>query len=129
MKNRLINTSQKTTLLLVALVVMLSFLLTGCNVELLLQDLATDYIQVNVDYELQSESYRNEQLYTYQIDAVITNNYIFDLSDATITLTVPSGVEIVEGKSKIKEKFRVARRTNIPTLGWCLLNLLARIET
>lgn len=83
---------------------MLSLMLTGCSVEDLLQELATDYIRISVNHELLTESYKNEPLYTYQIDAVVSNNYITDLTDATVTLNIPDGVEIIDGKAKIKEK-------------------------
>lgn len=104
MEKSIMNSSRKYVTAIIALLLTLTFTLTGCGVEELLQDLSTDYIQVSVKHELQSESYRNEQLYTYQINAVITNNYIVDLSDASITLDIPADVEIVKGKSEFSEK-------------------------
>lgn len=104
MRKIFLKASKKGIALVVALVMLLSFMLTGCSVEDLLQELATDYIRISVNHELLTESYKNEPLYTYQIDAVVSNNYITDLTDATVTLNIPDGVEIIDGKAKIKEK-------------------------
>ena len=104
MKKIFLKASQKSIALLMVFVMMLSLVLTGCSVEDLLQELATDYIRISVNHELLTESYKNEPLYTYQIDAVVSNNYITDLTDATVALNIPDGVEIVDGKAKIKEK-------------------------
>jgi len=104
MKKIFLKTSKKSIALLISFVMMLSLMLTGCSVEDLLQELATDYIRISVNHELLTESYKNEPLYTYQIDAVVSNNYITDLTDATVALNIPDGVEIIDGKAKIKEK-------------------------
>lgn len=104
MKKIFLKASKKVIALLIALVMLLSLMLTGCSVEDLLQELATDYIRISVNHELLTESYKNEPLYTYQINAVVSNNYITDLSDATVALNIPDGVEIIDGKAKIKEK-------------------------
>ncbi len=109
MKSRFINISKKSAATLLAIVVMLSLLLTGCGVEELLQDLATDYVLIdiaNTNGTLLSESENNEQIYTYQIDANVTNGYALDLTNAVITLNVPDNVEISSDGDKvsIKEK-------------------------
>ena len=108
----LLKKSKRSMTILIVLVLMLSALLSGCGVENLLQDLASDYVQIKLNHELQSESYRNEQLYTYQIDASIINNYFLDLQDAEISIVVPSEIGIKEGNTKIKEKIKCGEEKN-----------------
>lgn len=109
MKNMLLKMSKKSVAILMALIMMMSLMLTGCDVEQLLQDLATDFVQVDIvnsDGTLLSESENNKQIYTYQIDANVTNAYALDLLNAVITLNVPDNVEISkDGDDKrIKER-------------------------
>ena len=109
MKKIFLKVSKKSIALLMVFVMMLSLMLTGCDVEQLLQDLATDFVQVDIvnsDGTLLAESENNEQIYKYQIDANITNAYMFDLSNAIITLNVPDNVEVTKDgdNESIKER-------------------------
>ena len=109
MKRDMINRTGRGIALILLVVFSLTFLLTGCDVEQLLQDLATDYVWINIENgagKLLSESDENEQIYTYQIDATVTNGYALDLTNAVITLNVPNNVEITKGGNdrNIKEK-------------------------
>ncbi len=109
MKRSSIIITKKGIAVLIAFLMMLSFALTGCSVEQLFQDLATDYVLIdiaNTSGTLLSESENNEQIYTYQIDANVTNGYALDLSNAIITLNVPNNVEISNDgdKGSIKKK-------------------------
>ena len=104
-----LKSSQKSIALLMVFVMMLSLMLSGCDVKQLLQDLATDYVWVivaNDEGTLLSESDNNEQIYTYQIDASVTNGYFMDLPNAVISLNVPNNVEISKqgDKQSISEK-------------------------
>ena len=103
MKNIFLKNSKKSIAIIMALVMLLSFTLTGCSVGYFLQELATDYIRISVNHELLSESYKNEPLYIYQINAVVSNDYITDLTDATVSLNLPEDVEIIEGEANVKE--------------------------
>ena len=109
MKKIFLKTSKKSIALLISFVMMLSLMLTGCDVEQLLQDLATDFVQIEIvknDGKLLAESEDNEQKYIYQIDANVTNAYALDLTNAVITLNMPDNVEFSkDGDDKsIKER-------------------------
>ncbi len=96
MKKIFLKVSKKSIALLMVFVMMLSLMLTGCDVEQLLQDLATDFVQIEIvknDGKLLAESEENEQKYIYQIDANVTNAYALDLTNAVITLNMPDNVE------------------------------------
>lgn len=92
---------KKRIISLFVFTILLISVLTGCSD---LEDLSQDYIQVNVVHELQSESYNNQKMYTYKVDAIVTNNYFMDLLDAKISLDIPDDVEVIEGKKEVKEK-------------------------
>ena len=109
MKKIFLKTSKKSIALLISFVMMLSLMLTGCDVEQLLQDLATDFVQIEIvknDGKLLAESEDNEQKYIYQIDANVTNAYALDLTNVVITLNMPDNVEFSkDGDDKsIKER-------------------------
>lgn len=109
MKKIFLKVSKKGIALLMVFVMMLSLMLTGCDVEQLLQDLATDFVQIEIvknDGKLLAESEDNEQKYIYQIDANVTNAYALDLTNAVVTLNVPESVEFSkDGEDKsIKER-------------------------
>ena len=104
MKKIFVNASKKSIAVLIAFVMVLPLIFTGCDVREILEDLAADGILISVNHEMLTESYKNEPIYTYRIDATVTNNYVVDLYDAEVTLDVPEGVEIIDGKPKTKEK-------------------------
>lgn len=82
--------------------------LTGCNVGQVLQELATDFVQIELFNEsgtLLAESDNNEQMYVYEINAEVINEYALPLENAVITLTAPENVELEEGyETVVKEK-------------------------
>lgn len=89
---------KKQIALLLVFSVLLSFALAGCgDLEETIQNIVSDYVNIKLDHTLLSESSDNEVLYTFQINAEISNNIGIDLTGATLRLDVPDDVEIVEG--------------------------------
>lgn len=116
MIKRIITKSQISIAVFIAFAMMLIVVLSGCTAGQLLQDMATDYVLINIENSggiLLSESENNEQVYTYQIDAQITNGYVLDLINAKISLNVPENVEISDSGSKqsIDEKIFAIEET------------------
>ena len=109
--------SRKCLALSLALVMVLTLFLTGCSPEVILQELARDFVQINVSHTLISESKENEPLNTFEIKAVVTNNYLVDLVDAAVTLTVPNSVTITEGKSTVRRSISCSDN-NVQTFTW-----------
>lgn len=103
MKNTLLKGSRRYLALLLALLTVLSLVLTGCSEELL-KDLVSDFVRVTVRHELLSESENNVPLYTFRIDAEVHNDCGVDLIDAKITLNVPGEVDIRQGKAETRAK-------------------------
>lgn len=83
--------SKVTAVLLVVFILASSF--TGCS---LLDDLKSDYVSLEVTHEIISESKNNKPIYSCNIIATISNNYISDITDGTITLNIPSECKIIE---------------------------------
>ena len=84
--------------LLLSFVLLFSFL-GGCA-QFNLKDLALDFVQVNVGHEVVSQSEDNVPLYTCRLTADITNNYAVPLLNAKTTLSLPAGVELVDGRQE-----------------------------
>ena len=77
--------------------VLLFAALSGCA-GFNLKDLAQDFVQVNVNHEVVSQSENNVPLYTCILTADITNNYAVPLVNAKTTISLPSGMELIDGK-------------------------------
>jgi hypothetical protein len=92
---------RRVTALFCALLLLLASF-SGCE-EFNLKDLALDYVQVTVSYEVISESENNVPLLTCELTATVANNYIVDLINATTTLSLASGMELTQGKKENKD--------------------------
>lgn len=86
---------------LISIALLILFLASLCGCTNLIQQILPDYITINLENgKLLSESDNNEQICTYQIDATVTNNYSIDLATATVSLNVPTNVDVTKEGDK-----------------------------
>ncbi len=102
-------------ILCLVLVLSISVSFAGCSgLGNLIREILPDYVTINLDNAtLLSESDNNEQICTYQINAIITNNYSMDLDKLLISFNAPTNVEITKDGEKAKKEASLAVNENI----------------